>query len=225
MVNAPPGLEYLALVDQLIIRQEVQMLAVFTGWETNNRYTVTNSANQTVYYAVEVNNFLTINYFGSSRPFDMIILDNYRREVLRINRPFRPEGFGFAGIVQVIEVRSAVGQLLGQVIEIWRMCGAQFRVNNASGQTVLWIEGPACQCPFMDTDFKVLSTDGTMVVGTITRHFPGFLQEMYTKADVFGVRFPMDLDVAIKAVLLAATFLIDFMHFEVNRHRERNSNY
>ena len=32
--------------------------------------------------------------------------------------------------------------------------------------------------------------------------------EMFTDADYFGVTFPLDLDVNIKAVLLAATFLI-----------------
>ena len=34
------------------------------------------------------------------------------------------------------------------------------------------------------------------------------LREMVTDADVFGINFPMDLDVKMKAVLLSACFLI-----------------
>lgn len=44
------------------------------------------------------------------------------------------------------------------------------------------------------------------------------MAEMISDADNFGVTFPMDLDVKMKATLLAATFLIDFMMFESNNH-------
>ena len=37
---------------------------------------------------------------------------------------------------------------------------------------------------------------------------------MFTDADNFGINFPIDLDVKVKATLLGATFLIDFMYFE-----------
>ena len=37
---------------------------------------------------------------------------------------------------------------------------------------------------------------------------------MFTDAQNFGVTFPIDLDVKVKATLLGATFLIDFMYFE-----------
>ena len=40
------------------------------------------------------------------------------------------------------------------------------------------------------------------------------MREAFTDADIFGINFPMDLDVRMKAVLLGACFLIDFMFFE-----------
>ena len=36
----------------------------------------------------------------------------------------------------------------------------------------------------------------------------GLLKEAFTDADIFGINFPMDLDVRMKAVCLAACFLI-----------------
>ncbi len=52
-----------------------------------------------------------------------------------------------------------------------------------------------------------MTPDG-QIVGDITKQFSGLLREMYTNADNFGVKFPIDLDVKAKATLLGAVFLI-----------------
>lgn len=51
--NVPPGLEYLTMIDQLLIKQKVELLEAFVGFETNNKYSIKNSMGQHVYYAVE----------------------------------------------------------------------------------------------------------------------------------------------------------------------------
>ena len=220
--SCPPGLGYLAQVDQLVVNQQIDMMNVFTGWETKNRYVVCNSIGQQVYFAVE-----------ESRPFNMVIMDNQRMPVLRIKRPYQLEGCGCCGFVQKIEVFTGVGQLLGSVTEVWQCCGKKFSIKNAQDQIVFWLEGPVCTFDFFDADFDLLTADGKHKLGAITRQFPGLMKEMFTKADVFGIRFPMDLEVwyyyhnliqfnthicllkvGMKAVLLAATFLIDFMYYE-----------
>ena len=53
-----------------------------------------------------------------------------------------------------------------------------------------------------------MSKDGSANVGQVSKKYGGFMKEAFTDADTFGVNFPMDLDVRVKAVLLAATFLI-----------------
>uniref|UniRef100_A0A8C4SW64 Phospholipid scramblase n=1 Tax=Erpetoichthys calabaricus TaxID=27687 RepID=A0A8C4SW64_ERPCA len=71
------------------------------------------------------------------------------------------------------------------------------------------IQGPCCGCRCCaDVNFKVLSLDGNSEVGMITKQWGGILREAYTNADNFGVQFPMDLDVKVKAVMLGACFLI-----------------
>ena len=40
---------------------------------------------------------------------------------------------------------------------------------------------------------------------------------MFTDADNFGVTFPIDLDVKMKATLLGATILIDYVYFETHK--------
>ena len=53
-------------------------------------------------------------------------------------------------------------------------------------------------------------------IGKITKQWSGIEKEFFTDAQNFGVTFPIDLDVKMKATLLGATFLIDFMYFENN---------
>lgn len=50
-------------------------------------------------------------------------------------------------------------------------------------------------------------------VGKISKQWSGIAREMFTDADFFGISFPMDLDVRMKAVMLGACFLI--VRFEI----------
>lgn len=42
----------------------------------------------------------------------------------------------------------------------------------------------------------------------ISKQWSGIAREAFTDADLFGISFPMDLDVKMKAVMLGACFLI-----------------
>lgn len=45
-------------------------------------------------------------------------------------------------------------------------------------------------------------------MGKISKQWSGVVREMFTDADFFGITFPMDLDVRMKATMLGACFLI-----------------
>ena len=55
---------------------------------------------------------------------------------------------------------------------------------------------------------QVLTADGATKIGKISKKWSGFGREIFTDADMFGVCFPMDLEVKLKAVLMGAVFLI-----------------
>ena len=54
----------------------------------------------------------------------------------------------------------------------------------------------------------MFSADGETPVGQIRKQWTGFVKEAFTDADNFGITFPMDLDVKVKATMLGAVFLI-----------------
>lgn len=50
--------------------------------------------------------------------------------------------------------------------------------------------------------------DEVSKIGKISKQWSGLLREAFTDTDNFGIKFPMDLDVRMKAVMIAACFLI-----------------
>ncbi|CAH1982615.1 unnamed protein product [Acanthoscelides obtectus] len=213
--NCPPGLEYLTMIDQLLVHQKVEMLEALTGFETKNKFTVKNNLGQKVYYAAESNDWLTRNCCGHLRPFDMKIYDNYKNEVIHLHRPLACDSCCFPCCLQSMEVSAPPGTIIGTVEQEWSLLCPSYAIKNASGETVLRIEGPFCTFSICgDVEFKIMSSDGQVQVGKISKQWSGMIREYFTDTDYFGISFPMDLDVRMKAVMLGACFLIDAMFFE-----------
>jgi hypothetical protein len=208
--GCPPGLEYLTQIDQLLVHQQVELFEIISGWETANRYQVKNSLGQQVYFAAEDSNCCLRQYCGPSRPFDMTILDNSKREVIHIKRPLMCSSSlcGFC-CLQKMEVESPPGTLVGYVKQEFDLIYPNFTIRNAEDEVVLKIKGPffTCTCG-QNIDFVVTTPDGNSEVGKISKQWSGLIKEYFTDADNFGITFPMDLDVKMKAVMLAACFLI-----------------
>lgn len=222
--HCPPGLEYLTKIDQLIIHQQIEVLELLFGCETNNKYEIKNALWQRVYFAAEVNDCCTLNCCGTIRPFTIKIFDNMGQQVIELNRPLRCDCSCCPCCLQELEVRAPPGIPIGYVKQLCHPCLPQFVVQNEARQDVLKIFGPCVVCSCCgDVNFDVLSLDEQHIVGRIAKHWSGFVKEMFTDVDNFGIQFPMNLDVKIKAVMLGACFLIDFMFFEAEGSSGRQS--
>ncbi|XP_065344994.1 phospholipid scramblase 1-like [Cloeon dipterum] len=222
--NCPLGLEYLSMIDQLLVHQKVELLEVLTGFETANKYLVKNSMGQNIYSAKESSNCCVRNCCGSFRPFNMKIYDNVGNMVIHLHRPYACQSCCFPCCLQTMEVTAPPGTLIGTVEQNWSIWKPHFSIKDAAGEVVLKIEGPCCTCSCGgDVNFKVLSADGKSEMGMISKQWSGFVREAFTDADIFGISFPIGLDVKTKAVLLGACFLIDFMFYESKANNNHSS--
>ncbi|XP_050995938.1 phospholipid scramblase 2-like [Acomys russatus] len=213
--DVPPGLEYLLSIDHIVIHQQFEFVEAILGIETANKYKIKDKLGQKVYYAVEESSFFTRLCCGDYRPFSMSILDNSGHEVIALKRPLRCDSCLFPCCLQKIEVQAPPGVPIGYITQTWHPCQPKFTVQNEKKQAVLRIIGPCVTCSCGgNVDFEIKSLDEKTVVGRISKHWSGFLKEILTDMDNFGIQFPLDLDVKIKAVMLGACFLIDFMFFE-----------
>ncbi|XP_037076910.1 phospholipid scramblase 1-like [Pollicipes pollicipes] len=215
--GCPKGLEHLAVAEKVIIKQELEMLEALTGYETANRYVITNEQGQQIYCAAEQSDCLARVCCRQNRAFDMRIVDNSGVEVFHLLRPFRCGGCCCSPCcLQRLEV-SRGGQLLGLVTQDGRLCSTSFSVRSATGDTQLKITRACCTCRCCgERKFKIKSADGKHDVGTLGKWWGGLVREMFTDSDKFCVQFPRDMDVTVKATVVGAVFLIDFMAFEDN---------
>uniref|UniRef100_A0A3Q2HYB7 Phospholipid scramblase n=1 Tax=Equus caballus TaxID=9796 RepID=A0A3Q2HYB7_HORSE len=213
--DCPPGLEYLSQIDQILVHQQIELLEVITGFETENKYEIKNSFGQMIYFAKEDTDCCTRYCFGPARPFTLRIVNNLGQEVITMQRPLRCNSCFFPCCLQELEIYAPPGVPIGYVTQMWHPFLPKFTVQNERREDVLKIIGPCivCRC-CADVEFEVKSLDEANVVGKISKQWGGFLREAYTDADNFGIQFPLDLDVKMKAAMLGACFLIDFMFFE-----------
>uniref|UniRef100_A0A8C9VZD4 Phospholipid scramblase n=1 Tax=Scleropages formosus TaxID=113540 RepID=A0A8C9VZD4_SCLFO len=204
-----PGLQYLSQIDQLIVNAQVDLLEVLVGFESNNMYQLKNSQGQPVFYALEDTECCTRNWCGSLRPFVIKVIDNYRCEIIRLMRPLKCDSCCFPCCLQEMEVQVPPGNPIGYVLQEWHPYLPKFTIHNERKEPLLKIRGPFCTCRcFSDVPFEVTSLDEKTVIGKISKQWSGMAQECFSDADNFGIQFPMDLDVKIKAVLIGACFLI-----------------
>ncbi|XP_064468736.1 phospholipid scramblase 2-like isoform X2 [Ornithodoros turicata] len=218
----PPGLEYLCVLDQLVIKQQIELFEVLVGFETQNKYLACNNQGQSVYYMVESSDFCTRCCISDARCFQMFVVDNQCRAVMRFVRPLRCESTFrnccFCCLLQDMQVETPPNQLVGSVREVCSVCQPTFHVCDTSGKPVLRVQGPVIttSCPgAMDVKYKILTLNGKEI-GIISKLWGGVLKEMLTDADTFSVTFPVDLDVRVKACLIGCAMLFDYMYFETD---------
>uniref|UniRef100_A0A669CQI0 Phospholipid scramblase n=1 Tax=Oreochromis niloticus TaxID=8128 RepID=A0A669CQI0_ORENI len=205
-VGVPPGLEYLTQIDQILIHQNVE---AFIGFEKNRQYEIKNILGQKIYNAKEKSDCCTRNCCGSLRSFDMTIKDNMDREVIRLIRPFRCVSCCCPCCLQEMEVQAPPGTTIGYVKQDWHPFLPTFSIQGANKETLMRLEGPyfACNC-CEDLNFELKGKDGDTPIGRISRQWSGLLKEAFSDTDNFGIQFPLDLDVKMKAVLMGACFLV-----------------
>ncbi len=107
-----------------------------------------------------------------------------------------------------LHVADAGGNKIGRIEQRFEFFGRLFEVIDASGQVVAQTRGPF----FKPWTSKVVV--GGAEVGQISKKWSGLDREMFTDADTFGVQFDPNMPPNHRALVLAATFLIDFLYFE-----------
>ena len=72
----------------LLIRQEVEQLEVFTGFETANRYGVLTPEGSQLMYAYEDSGAITRQFMGAHRPLSIQVVDGGGGQVMSASRSF-----------------------------------------------------------------------------------------------------------------------------------------
>jgi uncharacterized protein YxjI len=195
-------MEKLSLISGLVVSQHKEWGEILTGFETKNRYAISDVSGSRLYLAAEEAGSMLLRWFLKAlRPFTIAVLTENGQVILRVVRPFR---FYF----HRAEVVDSQGQSIGVIERRFSVLRRIYSVLDTSGEEVFQLFGPLLH-PWT---FQI-KNDG-VEYGKITKKWSGLMKEGFTDADNFGVMFPAEWDVKLKALFLGAVFLIDFVHFE-----------
>lgn len=209
--------DYLRNAHSFHVKQAVELLEAFIGWETPNKYSIKDQSGNKIFAAVEDSDMCGRQLCGKYRSFTIRLRNTGNQDVLLFERDIDCSCcFGLC-CPDTLKVMTSTGQLLGTVKQSFAIFYPTFTIENAVGNPIFTIEGPLCPssfCPGQSVLFKLCNVTNGAPVGTISKEWSGWGRELFTDADYFSMSFPVDLDPSLKAVCLGALFLIEYRYFE-----------
>ncbi|VDI73163.1 phospholipid scramblase 1-like isoform X2 [Mytilus galloprovincialis] len=224
-IGCPPGLEYLAQMDEVYLNQKVDLLEILTNTalEVPNRYSVENASGQRAYFAQEESECCNRICCGPNRGFQMHITMNDGREVIKCEREFKCcagccwcANGDHCGWEMTVE--APPGNLIGYIRQQgskWKMNLALYDANRVKLYDIWSKCCPIfCVCCIDDINFYVHDVkSGNRLSPRIYKKWAGWVRECCTRADLLVCEFP-GMDVKEKALFVCACFMIDVMVFE-----------
>ena len=193
----------LARYPELVVRQEVEHLEVFVGFETANRYSIHTPEGVSAMYAAEESGALTRQFMGTHRPLTIRVVDSGGQPVLTASRKF----YWFYSHLHVAdEAGSPIGSLKRQ----FAMMRRRFSLLDAKASQIGRVDGG----PFRRNTFTVENGQG-VELGRIVKQWSGLAREAFSDADTFQIQFSdQERSQEFRLMLLAAAFAIDLEFFE-----------
>ena len=184
---------------------QVRELAELFGFETRNKYQVSDENGQAVAYAAEqhkgILGFLFRQFVGHWRPFEIQFFTPDRRPFMRAVHPFR---FFF----QRLEIEIG-GRPIGAIQQRWAFFRKRFDVEGPQGQTLMTVSSGFFRLwsfPFEKSNREV---------ALVAKKWSGALYELFTDKDRFLVEYKdASLSEDERHLILAAALFIDLQYFE-----------
>ena len=186
-------------------------MEIITSFDARNKYVVYDEMGNPVFNVQEqgggFGSFMKRIFFRNMRWFESHVEDlSGQGQLLHLKKPFR-------FIFHRLEIRDPQGNVLGAIQKRWTWFRRKYTVEGADGQEIATLFGPF----WRPWTFKILLPEsGEQEMGLIQKKWSGLLKEAFSDADNFWVAFEQVTDPKLRAVLFAATVLIDIVHFEGN---------
>uniref|UniRef100_A0A3Q1FTP6 Phospholipid scramblase n=2 Tax=Acanthochromis polyacanthus TaxID=80966 RepID=A0A3Q1FTP6_9TELE len=169
-----------------------------------------------LFVAVEESSCICLQCCGPARACSLKGFDCHGRQVFYFERPFRVDACCFGCCLMEMRAYSPHKHLIGTVCQRWSMFTPLLEVCDSEGASTLRIQGSCCpsRC-FSSQQFQIVSNIGEKI-GTIWKKWPGFNDERNMDHEYFGLEVPPSMEPHTKLLLLAATFLLNHMFFEMS---------
>ncbi|XP_061551133.1 phospholipid scramblase 1 [Phycodurus eques] len=176
----------------------------------------TGASRSQLFVAVEESSCVCLQCCGPARSCSLQGFDHRGQQVFYFDRPLRMDACCLGCCLMEISAYTGQKQLIGTVHQRWSMFTPLFEVKDSQGLSAVRIQSACCPSRCLSNQqFQIVSNIGENI-GTIWKKWPGFQQEHNMDHEYFGMEVPLDMDSQTKLLLLAATFLLNYMFFEMS---------
>jgi len=187
---------------KLTIKQQVEELEIFTGFETRNKYRILDQTGKDLFFAYEESKFFSRQFLKTIRPLKLIIINKNKQPELIIER-------GFFIIRPHYIIKLPNGQVIGHVKK--KRWWSIYTLDVYDGQENLKF---TCSPQLPKHPWTYDVTTNNSKVALIQKRWSGIGKEFYTDADNFSIDLGSIKDNNLKILLISAVFAIDLTRFE-----------
>jgi len=232
-VKCPPGMEILAGMTSIHLKQKIDMLEVITGWQVKNKFRLTDpETGQIVGFFREESTCCQRQCCKNGRTFTADIVGENDTTIFKLTRPCHCMCFcctkacdGFCG--QEITVLDSRDQMVSQIRQLDSNCCICLAdwilsIPDESGSEKYRLENGVCKatCCEVPADgccndkyLHINDANGSRV-GEVVKKWRGCATECCTPADALLITFPDDARPQDKAAIIGAVLLSDYNLWE-----------
>jgi len=188
---------------KLFVKQKVEMVEVFTGFETKNKYQILSESGGEVLFAYEESDWFTRFLLKKMRALKLHFIDREKKEHLFVEKKF-------AFFFPKFQVYNSEHKLLAQVTTRFGMV-SKFEIFDENNQMIYYCSNKVMH-PWTFEIFR--NKNDKNVLGKITKEWSGLGAESFTDKDNFLVDFEKISDNNHKQIVLALALMIDLYRFE-----------
>ncbi|MFN7454974.1 MAG: phospholipid scramblase-related protein [Pseudobdellovibrionaceae bacterium] len=189
-----------------LIIQQVRELWELVGFETRNKYKISDEQGQILAYAAEQQKgffaFLARQFLGHWRSYEIHFFNEQRQILFTVHHPFR---FFF----QKFTVKDSQGRILGEMEQNFSLISKKFSLRSQITFRNFTMKSPIWKI----WTFPI--TDAGRPVALIEKKWSGLLKEVFTDADQFRLGFQeASLSNDDRKLMLASAVFVDLQYFE-----------
>ncbi|CAL8281639.1 unnamed protein product [Lota lota] len=176
----------------------------------------TGGSSEQLFVTVEESSCMCLQCCGPARSCSLQGFDRQGHRVFYFERPLRVDACCLGCCLMEMRAYTHQDRLLGTVRQRWSMFTPLLEVCDSEGTPTARILGSCCPSRCAATqEFQAASLMGENI-GTIWKRWPGFNDELNMDHEYFGLDMLQNMDSSAKLLLLAATFLLNYMFFEMS---------
>jgi uncharacterized protein YxjI len=186
--------------------QQIHEIAEWIGFETRNKYSVTDQNGHPIGYAAEQQKglwgFLLRQYLGHWRRFDVYVFNSKREKALKLTHPFR-------WFFQRLEVYDAKNEMIGAIQQRFAFFHKSFDVEDPRGKIRYEVRSPIWKI------WTFTFSKHGREVAEVQKRWSGLISEMFTDKDNFVLSLHGEnLDSEDRLLILSAALFVDLQYFE-----------